>query len=63
LVVGIVKINLYDSIMHTIQEVLYMKDSKENLLSIDQSNDFGCNIHIEGKILKVVKENLVIMRV
>ncbi|RDX72702.1 hypothetical protein CR513_47779, partial [Mucuna pruriens] len=43
--------------------VQYVKGLKNNLFSIGQFNDLECKIHTEGEILKVEKDNLVMMKV
>ncbi|RDX94490.1 hypothetical protein CR513_23121, partial [Mucuna pruriens] len=57
------KLKMHDGTIHIIQGVQYVKGLKKNLLSIGKLDDLGCKIHTEGGILKVVKGNLVVMKV
>nr|KYP69989.1 hypothetical protein KK1_009196 [Cajanus cajan] len=61
--VSTVKLKKYDDIVRTIQRVQHMKGLKKNLFSIRQLDDLRCKIYIEEEILKVVKGNLVVMKV
>jgi len=49
-------------IAHIVQGVQDVKDLKNNLLSIGQLDDLECKNHIEGGILKLLRENLVLMK-
>jgi len=60
--VGTVKIKMYDGIVRTIQKVRHVKDLKKNILSIGQLDDLRYKIHTEGGILKVARENMVVMK-
>ena len=39
-----------------------MKNLKNNLLSIEQLDDFRCEIQTEGETLKMVSKNLVVIK-
>ena len=60
--VGNIKIKMFDGSINTIQEVRHVKGLKKNLLSIGQLDNLGCKTHIEGRILKVVKGALMVMK-
>nr|KYP47187.1 Retrovirus-related Pol polyprotein from transposon TNT 1-94 [Cajanus cajan] len=53
---------MHDGIIRSLQGVRHMKGLKKNLLSVGQLDDLGCKIHVEGGILKVVKNNLIVMK-
>lgn len=40
-----------------------MTDLKKNLLSIRGLDNFGCKIHTKGEILKVMRGNMVVMKI
>jgi len=58
-----IKIKMNDGTVRTIQGVRHVKDLKKNLLSIGQLDVLRCTIHTQGVILKVVRENLVMIKV
>lgn len=46
----------------TIKEVPHVKGQKKNLLSLGQLDDLGCKIHIENRIIKIVKGVLMVLK-
>ncbi|KAF7827077.1 Retrovirus-related Pol polyprotein from transposon TNT 1-94 [Senna tora] len=58
---GIVKLQMYDGTVRTIQDVRHVKGLKKTLLSIGQLDDLGCKTYTIGGILKVMKGALVVV--
>lgn len=61
--VGTIKLKKYNDTIRTFRGIRHVKDLKKNLLLVGQLDDLGCKIHVESGILKMVRGNLVVMKV
>ena len=61
--IGIIKINMHDDTVCTIQEVQHVKGLKKNLSSLGQLDNVGCKTCIENEIMKIVKGAFVVIKV
>ena len=60
--IGIVKAKMYDGIVRTLAKVRHVPDLKKNLVSLGALDSDGCKFSAEGRVMKVVKGALVLMR-
>ena len=61
--ISTIKIKMFDGMICTIEEVQHVKDLKKNILSTGQINSHGCKIHVENRIMKIIKSALILMKV
>jgi len=60
--IGSIKIRMYDGIVRTLSNVRHVPDLKKNLISLDTLDSNGYKFSTEGRVLRVSKGSLVMMK-
>ena len=60
--IGSIKIEMHDSIIKTLSNVWYVPDLKKNLISLGTLDSNGYKFSAEGRVLRVSKGSLVVMK-
>ena len=60
--IGSVKLRLHDGQVRELTDGRYVPDLKRNLISLGTLNQNGCSIRIDGGILRVLRDSMVVMR-
>ncbi|KAK3006427.1 hypothetical protein RJ639_017152 [Escallonia herrerae] len=60
--IGAIKIKMFDTIVRTLGDVRYITDLKKNLISLGTLDSIDCIISIKGRVIKVSKGAMVIMK-
>ena len=53
---------MFDGIVRTLKDVGYIPMLKRNLVSLGQLDDIGFSCRAEGRVLKIVKGSMVVMK-
>ena len=59
---GTIRIKMHDGMIRTLTNVRHVPDLKRNLISLGTLESLGCKYTIEGRVLKVFKGALVLMK-
>ena len=60
--IGTTKLKIHDGVIKTLMEVRYIPDLKKNLISLGSLDSNRCKIVLEGGMLKVTSDALVLMK-